>query len=121
MASPAPARPWKRLAQCTGCVRRRGVAPAQHRWRPDGPQHKKGLMAAGYRRSFLRAINVVDLFPFLAGNKMPFKNEAKELIWLCLRSEYRRSPPPCVAFSAGCVPVPITPAHAGPGPQGKGN
>lgn len=34
-------------------------------------------MVAGYRRSFLRAMNVIDLFPFLAGNKTPFKNKAK--------------------------------------------
>lgn len=72
-----PICPWKCLAQCADCVRQRIVAPIQCCWRPDDQQHKKGLMVAGYRRSFLRAMNVIDLFPFLAGNKMPFKNKAK--------------------------------------------
>lgn len=67
------------------------VGASQHRYNGAGglmiSSTKRVLWRVGYRRSFLRAMNVIDLFPFLAGNKMPFKNKAKELNWPCLRSE----------------------------------
>lgn len=56
-------------------------------------------------------------FQLLSGNKMPFKNEAEELNWLCL--EPGCACPILRGLSRGALPVLITPTC--PSPRGEGD